>query len=203
MAPSSSGPAPRWLCRASVQQSLSQAAALGGQVPEWGGWGLLLTLVLLESPKHQTKAHPQMCAPLVPPAVPPGSAGMWGRLQRVTATTMLHCTRPWPHGPFWLPLAARTAALSLRVSLPPWHPQAHRVSFAPAGGRRCPGQQGQHSHCSRWHCRDGAGNLSKWGWPLERWGSHCPLPSLRSGEGDWSRLCWGGGLCPTRDICGG
>lgn len=37
-----------------------QAAVLGGQVAEWGGQGHLLTFVLLEPPKHQTKAHPEI-----------------------------------------------------------------------------------------------------------------------------------------------
>jgi len=100
--------------------------------------------------------------------------------------------RPWPHGPPWLPLAARTAAPSLRVSPPPWHLQAHRVSLA--GGRREPRQQGCHSRCSRRHHGDGTSDLGKRGWPLESGASHCPLRSLCSGEGDWGQLCWAGTL---------
>lgn len=37
-----------------------RAAALGWQVSKWGGRGPLLTLVLLDSPKHQTKTHPEI-----------------------------------------------------------------------------------------------------------------------------------------------
>lgn len=105
---------------------------------------------------------------------------------------MLHRTCLWPHGPPRLSLPARMTTLSLRASPPPWHLQAHQVSFAPAGGGRHPRQQGRHRHCSCWHHRGGTGDLSKRGWPLERWGASVPhgpsAPVRATGAG-----CAGGG----------
>lgn len=98
------------------------------------------------------------------------------------------------------------AALSLQVSPTPcWHLQAHLVSFAPAGGRRHPGQQGHHHHCPGWHHRDGTGGLSKQGWPSRGRGTAVPCgPSAPAGLTGAS--CAGGTLplgggCLEGDTC--
>lgn len=58
-------------------RSCPQAAALGGQVAEQGSQGPLLTLVLLESPEHQSPPRAILCASLAPSAMLLGNAGTW------------------------------------------------------------------------------------------------------------------------------
>lgn len=169
------------------------AALLGGLVAEWGGWR---TLLILGVPK--TSKPTQRYSGCVPDPICHVTGQHWhmGVSPEGDGYHICCTARLWPHSLPWVPLAARTA----RSSSPSWHLQAHQIFFALAGGRRHCGQQGHHSHCSRWHCRDS--DLSKQGWPLQRWGSHCPLWSLCSNEGGWGQLCWGG-LYPTGGVCGG